>query len=154
MITHGHQVLFMINKLLTLILLFSTLLLSDPVSETKDLASELSNPLGDFYIDGVKSIAETYLSKENVQGIHIYDFEKKETFLFLYKQNGEIHISNKDLSSNYGSTYNKQSASIIYFDKKIGEVTVIYNNNENQNITDSISKLMGIPLNTIFFRRC
>jgi len=71
----------MINKLL-LFLLFCTLLLADPTAETKKLANELSTPLSDFYIDGVKSITETYLSKENVRAIHVYDFEKKDTFLF------------------------------------------------------------------------
>ncbi len=140
----------MISKLLSLLFILTVLLYSDPASETKELASELSNPLGDFYIDGLKSISEIYLSRENVEAIHVYDFEKKETFLFLYKQNGKIDISYDDLSDKYGNSYAKHSADIDYFNKKIGEVTVFYLNNENQKITDNISKLMAIPLNTIF----
>ena len=140
----------MISRLLTFLLLFTVLLYADPVSETKELASELSNPLGDFYTDGVKSISETYLSRENVEAIHVYDFERKKTFLFLSKKDGKMYVSHKNLSSYYDTTYAKQSADIDYFNKKIGEVTVFYLNNENQNITDSVSKLMAIPLNTIF----
>ena len=140
----------MISRLLSLLFIFTVLLYSDPASETKELASELSNPLGDFYIEGVKSISETYLSRENVAVIHVYDFERKKTFLFLFKKDGKMYLSNKDLSSDYDTTYTKQHADIVYFNKKIGEVTVFYLNNENQNITDSASILMAIPLNTIF----
>ena len=140
----------MINKFLILLLVCTTLLFGDPFSETKELANELSNPLGDFYIDGVKSVSEIYLSKESVEAIHIYDFERKKTFVFLYKKGLKIEISDKDLSQKYKSKYTKQSAEINYYGKKIGELTVFYLNNENQDITDKISKLMAIPLNTIF----
>ena len=62
-IKHGPQVVFMLNRFFILILLFTALLHADPASETRELASELSYPLGDFYVDGVKSIAKTYLSR-------------------------------------------------------------------------------------------
>jgi len=149
-IQHGYQVAFMINKFLTLLLLLNTLLLADPVSETKELARELTNPLGDFYIDGVQSIIETYLSKKNVQAIHVYDAERKKTFLFAYKEEGEMTVSKQDLSSRLHKKHTKKTANIVYNDKKIGEVTVFYFINKNQDIVNEISKLMSIPLNTIF----
>ena len=146
---HGPRVLFMISKLLWLLFILSVFLYADPASETKELASELSNPLGDFYTDGVKSISETYLSKENVAAIHVYDFERKKTFLFVFKKDRKMHMATQYLPG-YDIAYAQQRADIVYFNKKIGEVTVFYLNNKNQNITDSISKLMAIPLNTVF----
>ena len=89
----------MISRLLSFLLLFTILLYSDPLSETKELASELSNPLGDFYRDGVKSISETYLSKDNVKAIHVYDFERKKTFLFLFEINFLYFVEHKEISS-------------------------------------------------------
>ncbi len=140
----------MITRLVTLLLVVTTFLFGDPYSETKELASELSNPLGDFYIDGVKSISETYLSKESVQAIHIYDYEREKTFLFLYKKGLKIVTSTENLSSKYQHEYSEEKADINYYDKKIGELTVFYLTTENQEITDEISTMMAIPLNTVF----
>ena len=60
--------------LLKLLLLFSVVtitLFASVEDETKALAKDLSSPLSDFYIDGVKLVSETYLSGENIIAIHV-----------------------------------------------------------------------------------
>ena len=138
--------------LLRFLLLFSIFTLSLCASiedETKALATELSSPLSDFYIDGVKLVNETYLSRENVVAIHVYDVEREKTFIFEYTNNKMIYSTQEDLSAKYLKGYERESAYISYYGKTIGEVTLFYQNDEKQIITDELSKLMAIPLNTI-----
>ncbi len=139
----------MLLRLLLLFSIFSLSLYASMEDETKVLAKELSSPLSDFYVDGVKLLNETYLSKENVVAIHVYDVEREKTFIFEYTNNKKIYSTQKDLTSKYLKGYDRESAQISYYGKIIGEVTIFYQNNEKQIIADELSKLMAIPLNTI-----
>ena len=139
----------MLIRFLLLFTLFTLSLFASIEDETKALAKELSSPLSDFYIDGVKLVNETYLSKENIVAIHVYDVEREKTFIFEYTKHNLIYSTTKDLSSKYLKDYDSKSAYISYYAKRIGKVILFYQKDEKQIITDELSKLMAIPLNTI-----
>ncbi len=118
-------------------------------TDVDNLSKELTNPLADFYIDGVKTITQRYLSKESIQAIHIKDAETGKTFLFQYKNNGAINSTDKDLSIEYSKKYKEKSKNILYYDKKIGVVTVYSKKDKNIEIVQNLAALISLPLNSI-----
>ena len=136
------------KKLIILLLFIFLPLHASTNSDIEELAKQLVNPLGDFYIDGVKTITETYLSKESIKAIHVKDFETGKTFIFQYKNNGAIDTTDEDLSAKYEKEYKKEIKDIIYFDKKIGTVTLYSQKDEKIAIVNNAASLMGLPLNS------
>ena len=133
-----------------LFLLFNGVVNASQDKRVSELAEQLSSPLSDFYTDGVKLANETYLASNDIKAIHIKDAETKKTFIFQWEDEGIFYNSYKNLSFKYDENYLSKSVDIMYFDKKIGEVTVYFIQDERQNIVNNMSKLMGLPLNAIF----
>ncbi|RLA72796.1 MAG: hypothetical protein DRG24_01980 [Epsilonproteobacteria bacterium] len=135
---------------LFLFLLFYSVLQASVLEKTQELAERLSSPLSDFYIDGVKLANETYLANDAIKAIHVEDAESRKTFIFEWDDDGMFRSSKENLSAQYEETHLSHTTDVMYFDKKIGIVTVYYIEDKRQVIVNHISKLMGLPLNAIF----